>query len=172
MKSTQSLLTCNVNNLNEGLELLESLDEHTFTVKSSRLHDSSIGEHMRHIIEHYISFLNGFESRQINYDARERDLRISDTSAFACDVIKKLTTSLNALPSNDETVDVRASTSLSSDEETQWSQSTLKRELQFLQAHTIHHYALISMILRFHGVDSGSSFGIAPSTLKHRLAIS
>ena len=52
-------------------------------------------------------------------------------------------------------------------EEQQWSRSTLRRELQFLLSHTIHHFALIGLLLSFHGVEPGEEFGVAPSTLKH-----
>src|SRR5262245_51244700 len=48
-----------------------------------------------------------------------------------------------------------------------WSISSLKRELQFLLSHTTHHYALIALALRSRGFEPGSEFGVAPSTLRH-----
>ena len=49
-----------------------------------------------------------------------------------------------------------------------WTESTPERDLQYLQAHTIHHYALIAMILRLQGREPGKGFGVAPSTLTFR----
>jgi hypothetical protein len=51
------------------------------------------------------------------------------------------------------------------DGEADWSQSSLKRELQFLVSHTVHHYALIKELLRRTGFDAGTEFGVAPSTI-------
>ena len=47
------------------------------------------------------------------------------------------------------------------------SRSTLHRELQFLVGHSVHHFALIALILRQEGFDPGREFGVAPSTLAH-----
>ena len=49
-----------------------------------------------------------------------------------------------------------------------WSQSTVHRELQFILSHTIHHYALISVICQLWGYAVPEGFGVAPSTLKHQ----
>ncbi|MBP6670575.1 MAG: hypothetical protein KA180_14065, partial [Gemmatimonadales bacterium] len=52
--------------------------------------------------------------------------------------------------------------------EPDWSDSSVKRELQFLVSHTVHHYALIKELLRREGFDPGAEFGVAPSTLQAR----
>jgi len=48
-----------------------------------------------------------------------------------------------------------------------WCTSSVLRELDFLQSHTVHHYSLIAMLLRLHEIDPGEDFGVAPSTLKY-----
>ena len=45
--------------------------------------------------------------------------------------------------------------------------SSVERELQFLSAHTVHHYALISYVLTERGIKVPAGFGLAPSTLQH-----
>ena len=37
-----------------------------------------------------------------------------------------------------------------------------------LSSHTIHHFALIAMALRAHGVAVEAGFGMAPSTLSYQ----
>ncbi len=54
------------------------------------------------------------------------------------------------------------------DADPDWSRSTLKRELQFLVSHTVHHFALIRALLGGSGIDPGESFGLAPSTAAAR----
>jgi len=42
--------------------------------------------------------------------------------------------------------------------------------LQVLSSHTVHHFALIAMTLRLHGVEMEPGFGMAPSTLRYLAA--
>ena len=51
-----------------------------------------------------------------------------------------------------------------------WRPSSVGRELQFLVSHTVHHYALIRLLLEDHGIYAGEEFGVAPSTLAHQRA--
>jgi hypothetical protein len=34
----------------------------------------------------------------------------------------------------------------------------------------MHHFALMAVTLRMHGVETGADFGVAPSTLRYRAA--
>ena len=43
-----------------------------------------------------------------------------------------------------------------------WCASSVLRELDFLQSHTVHHYSLVAMLLRLHEIDPGEEFGVAP----------
>ena len=52
-----------------------------------------------------------------------------------------------------------------------WRPSSTGRELQFLCSHTVHHYALIKLLLDGSGLDLGVEFGMAPSTLAHQRAV-
>ncbi len=53
-------------------------------------------------------------------------------------------------------------------DESSWATSSVERELQFLRSHTVHHFALIAVILRLSGLEPGEEFGVAPSTLRYR----
>lgn len=46
-------------------------------------------------------------------------------------------------------------------------QSTLSRELVFASSHTVHHFALISVIARLQSVEVTSAFGVAPATASY-----
>jgi hypothetical protein len=43
--------------------------------------------------------------------------------------------------------------------------------LQVLSSHTIHHFALMAVTLRLHGVQIDPKFGMAPSTLRFQSAL-
>ena len=49
----------------------------------------------------------------------------------------------------------------------EWVWSSGLRELDFLQSHTIHHFALIAYKLEALGIEVEDNFGVAPSTLKY-----
>jgi len=133
----------------------------------NRLSSSAYGEvsgHMRHIIEFYECFLEGLPAGRIDYDARKRDQTL-ERSAIAADArIQSLSDRLISTPElrGDALVGVRLEESDAT--------SSVSRELQVLSSHTVHHFALIALTLRAHGVAVDPKFGIAPSTLRYREA--
>jgi len=55
----------------------------------------------------------------------------------------------------------------------EWTESSVRRELQFLLSHTIHHYALMVAIGQAHGFkEFERGFGVAPSTIKFQQQLS
>lgn len=168
MRNTQTLLTHNMVHLEQGIQMIQELDDAGYTMINPPLYGSSIGAHMRHAIEHYISFLDGLADQKVDYDARKRDVRIETDRAFAIGVLEDLIARLAQVSTQDQAVVVKLDSDKDADSDEPWSASTIKRELQYLQAHTIHHYALIAMIVRLQGGAPHDEFGVAPSTLKYR----
>jgi len=124
---------------------------------------------MRHNTDHYVQFLAGYGSGRIDYDARSRDVAVESDPVVADRLLADLQAGLRAIPTEalDETVDVR----MDGGGCAVWTRSSVRRELQFLISHTIHHYALMVAIAGAHGFSEiPAGFGVAPSTLKHRAA--
>jgi len=169
MKRTDTLAALNQVHLRQGIDLLASLTDAQYTATHATLFPSGVGEHMRHIIEHYQLFLEGFTSGLVDYDARKRDTRISESRLVAIDVMERIVDDLDAMGAPDAALEIKMAASHTPENDSPLSDSTIKRELQYLQAHTIHHYALIALILRIQGVEPTPDFGVAPSTLQHRL---
>ncbi len=121
-----------------------------------------ISGHMRHIIEFYECFLDGLPAGRIDYDARKRDQSIERSTVAADACIHLLSDCLKTAPElrGDALVWVRLEESCAT--------SSVGRELQVLSSHTVHHFAMIALTLRAHGVMIDRSFGVAPSTLRHR----
>lgn len=128
-----------------------------------------VGPHFRHCIDFYRCFLRGLPTGAIDYDWRGRDVTIEKNRVAVVSSIEEIIASLRRLTVVDglRAVQVRAEGTADEAERLNWSQSSVRRELQFLLSHTVHHYALIALALRLQGVEPGREFGIAPSTLTH-----
>ncbi len=169
MNSYSNLVQYNKNCLRQGISLIQRLTQPSFILVDPPVYESSIGEHVRHIVEHYLCFFEGIQKGRVDYDARQRDVRISSDREYAAAEYERVCSELDALDSNSASLDVKMAGTKDAEDESPWSESNVKRELQYLQAHTIHHYALISMIMRIQGLETDGDFGVAPSTLRHRM---
>ena len=151
--------------LEQGHALLGRLDDRLYTGTAGLPVQSGAGSHVRHCLDFYLSLLEGVWTGRVDYNRRERDALVARDRACAAARIEIVIEELRAL------ADLPGDTTLvvsPEDAETDtWCASTLARELQFLLSHTVHHYALLALILRLQGFEPGEEFGVAPSTLAH-----
>lgn len=165
---SESLVEDNTAMIEQGRRLIASMEPELFTAKSRTTLGASIGGHLRHNLDHYACFLRGVGSGRIDYDDRERAPDIETEPAAATSALESAAKGLGDLAADllDREVDVRMDTG--EGDSRPWTHSTVRRELQFLLSHTVHHYALIAMICRIHDHPIEADFGVAPSTIKHR----
>jgi hypothetical protein len=154
-----------VGELERGIAIISNLDAAAFAKRSNGA--SSIGAHIRHNLDFVNAMLNGIEEKRIDYNARPRDQRVESDREYAiselllaCESLKNLGPGTLA-----SLVMVRSEV-----DEDLWHTSSVSREIEFLNSHTIHHYALVARILDDRGREVSSNFGVAPSTLRYRLA--
>ena len=69
---------------------IDQLNFDEYTKKINLLSNSTIGEHTRHIIEVFEQLLSGYETENINYDNRKRDIRIQQNIDFATERIANI----------------------------------------------------------------------------------
>lgn len=173
MDRTAHLIETNIALLEQGLELLESLTDSTYSQRLPVLFSNRIGAQMRHILEFYECFFDGLTSRRIDYDARRRDASVEEMRSAATHRIKALLERFesDSLVKVDRSIQVRME-----DAPARWGNhalvaSSTTRELQALTSHTIHHYALIAMALRTLNIEVPQGFGVAPSTLRYQAQV-
>ena len=154
------LLRENVEVLRQGLVLLDRLDDHQFGTGVPALKLAGPGAHVRHVIDFYRRLLEGLGEGDIDYDRRERDPRIESERSVCRAALLDLQARLQSIERADRSVAVRC-------DQLPGASSTLARELQGLVSHTVHHYALIAVAVRAHGVEPDEAFGVAPSTLAY-----
>lgn len=158
----QSLVGQCVRIFRQGIDLIESLPDELFA-GGKESGKSSVGAHFRHNLDFVTNFLAGIESGKLDYHSRERNPRVETDRVYAASRIREAVARLENLTSENLSANllVRSETV-----ENLWCRSTALRELEFLQSHTVHHYALIEMKLAARGFFVPKCFGVAPSTLE------
>ncbi len=165
MERNRTLIAENVAVLLQGGELLDSLSSDVYAREGRFDARSGIGAHFRHCVEFYASFLDGVRSGRVDYGARPRDRRLERDRELARNRMWEIANALDALDGADaEAPLVVRAEGVAHDE---WSCSSVGRELQVLSSHTVHHFALVALLLRLEGVEPPEEFGVAPSTLEY-----
>jgi len=148
--------------LDELTDLLNQLSDPLYSKPCTALSSSSIGEHMRHIIEMFQCLENSYESEVLNYDSRERSKRIETETQFKNECILKIKKGLkpdNKILFLEQMIDGL----------TFGIQSNYYRELLYNLEDCVHHQALIKVaVLQFENVLLKENFGVARSTIEYR----
>ena len=130
---------------------------------------SSIGGHIRHIVDHFLALKQASTSGEINYNKRNRhaDLEQFPQSAIAtCESITAWLEETRSTQLLNQRVLVTRDIDISHTKGTT-CESTLERELVFVASHAIHHYALIRIIRNMQGKALPEFFGYASSTISY-----
>src|SRR5882724_5417942 len=126
-----ALIEENIAALHQAIGLLPLLDEAKYRQKLPACFNASVGGHIRHNVDHYLSFLVGFAKAQIDYETRERDARLENERDYAIAVLEQITAKLRLLATDDKPVQVRMENTAETSADA-WGSSTARRELQFL----------------------------------------
>lgn len=155
--------------LEQGEELLRELPAADYVEKIPQAFNASIGGHYRHCLDHFTSFGRGLASGEINYDQRDRDVRVENDPEFARHLTRRLRNEVAALTPEElnTPITTRGEVSYAAGE-SPVCQSSVGRELAYAIAHAIHHYALIAVMARLNGTSLPENFGMAPSTVAHQ----
>jgi uncharacterized damage-inducible protein DinB len=123
----------------------------------------SIGQHVRHILDHVASLCDAPSRMPLSYDHRERGTDVETDVGAALRTMRRLSSALAAMRSRDDELITMVST-LAAGAGPIAVRTTLGRELVFVISHTIHHQALIGLLLSAAGSGVPQGFGLAPST--------
>ena len=154
--------------LAQGEDMLRALSKDTYTRRVPLAFNACIGGHYRHCLDHFTSLLRGLDADTVDYDHRERDLRIESQPGFALALTEQMRAQLERLPLGALDTQVRARCEVSyAHGDSPVTGSTFGRELVYAIAHAIHHYALISVMAGLMDAKLPEHFGVAPSTVAH-----
>jgi len=105
----------------------------------------------------------GIDSRRIDYTARKRRAETEESRKSGYRSLEEGIEGLSRIRS----LDPRLPLEIRPEPNQGWSRSSLARELQFVSAHAVHHFALIRLSLAKRGIEFPAEFGVAASTRAH-----
>ncbi|MRI31949.1 DinB family protein [Endozoicomonas sp. OPT23] len=155
----------NLEVVDQLIEFVESLSEEDYRFNDSELFMSSIGQHLRHILDLYQVMIEPQQEDLVDYDVRRRGLALESEKEAGLVELRDLRSWLEALPveSLKQGVLVKTEVLLSETCSVQLP-STFARELVFTASHLTHHLALMVTIAKVIGHKVDDAVGLAPAT--------
>lgn len=155
----------NLEAISQGLELCNQLDQASYNHKAVPYVQSSIGEHLRHIIDLYLAVKDETKVGVVDYDHRRRGAQVETDLETGINELMQVKTWLEQLTDSElaKSVSILSEASIATQQVCEMP-STMRRELLFVASHTIHHFALIKVIAVHCNVETSEHLGYAPAT--------
>ncbi|MFN7791756.1 MAG: DinB family protein [Cyclobacteriaceae bacterium] len=154
--------------LNQISDLIHQVKDEDFCRPVKTLSNSTIGQHLRHILEFFICLEQGSERGRVNYDKRQHDKLIETDRFLALHTIQKIKEFVSAQQA-DQPLQLEVGYHQDT-EETVVIASNFYRELIYNIEHAVHHMAImkIGVLEVAPYVSMPPDFGVAVSTIRHK----
>lgn len=153
--------------LEQLASVVAALTPETYQARLLPSASGSIGEHVRHCLDHVAALVSADPSCSLSYDRRDRGTALETDPAQALDYLKILRIKVAVGRWSTRLDEPIAVTSTVAPGVAATGMSTLARELAFVLNHTIHHQAMIGLLATLQGCAVPEGFGFAPSTPRH-----
>ena len=146
--------------------LVQQIHENDFRRPSEILNGSTVGQHIRHTIEFFLCFENGYETGIINYDKRNHDKHLESHKHAAMEAIHR---SMEFVRTLDHDKPLILEVGYDVKEQFIQVETNTDRELVYNIEHAVHHMAIIKIGIRQIApyLQLAEDFGIAASTLRY-----
>ncbi len=119
---------------------------------------ASVGRHLRHTLEIFLLLVDDYDSGQVNYENRARNLALEEDRALA---VHRLNYLINNFQKPDKSIELLNNQLV--------IHTSYYRELLYQLEHIIHHNAIIRpAVEQFLGNAVHENFGYAPATIKYQ----
>ncbi|MDI9337005.1 MAG: DinB family protein [Alphaproteobacteria bacterium] len=150
--------------LNELNNTITQLDISQISQPLHYLHNATLGQHVRHILEMLQCLLNGYESGCIDYINRTRNLNLESNKTLVLETIQTIKISF-IKPNKDLKIKI---TEMHSNIE-EYIETNFERELLWQLDHIIHHLAMFKVGLIELNIPLENNFlGVAYSTMQYK----
>ena len=155
-------------NLQRGVKLINAIDDSQYGDNSIAPYYSSIGIHMRHILDVFDCIFDGLETKKVDLSARKRNELAEEKVAFGLQYFEEVIEKLESLKSADLDVKVEVRDDLGLGMIT--ANYTLASALIQAHSHAIHHFASIGYIISQLGINlPDADFGYNPTTPRDKI---
>ena len=152
-------------NLERGIHLLNSISEEEYSNTTIAPYYSSIGGHMRHILDVFDCVFDGLECSDINLIKRKRNSLVEEKNTEGIEYFKTIISKLEKIENTDLNQIVKVSDDLGLGVIT--ANYTLSAILIQAHSHAIHHFASVGYIISQLGIAlPDEDFGFNPTTPK------
>ncbi|CAL2075528.1 DinB family protein [Tenacibaculum sp. 190524A02b] len=152
-------------NLQRGIKLLENISNEEYSNKSVAPYFSSIGTHMRHVLDVFSCIFNGLECCTVDFSCRERNKLAEEETKEGIKYFHFILEKLYELKSEDFDKIVYVTDDLGLGMVT--AKYTLAGALIQAHSHAIHHFASVGFIIHQLGIElPDADFGYNPTTQK------
>lgn len=150
-------------------QILNLLNANQYKLPLELYSGSSIGQHVRHILELYNILIKAEENGFADYDSRERNKQLETDINFAKTYITQLKDSIRSLDLI-KNIKMSASSHPSPEIPNPIIETNIERELLYNIEHTTHHLAIIKIGIKacFSDICIDENIGVAPATIKHK----
>jgi uncharacterized damage-inducible protein DinB len=165
----RSRITAPVIGLLEQLrDLVELMPKGMYIAQPAARVSGSIGEHVRHCLDHVSAFTAALSGDELSYDHRLRGTTLEIEPRTAVDEIERLFVRLARVPPTSLDRQITLTALVAAGRPPLTTRTTIGRELAFVVQHTIHHFALVAVLVEWQGGRVPHGFGLAPSTAAAR----
>ncbi len=152
-------------NLHRGITLLNSISDKQYANNSVAPYYSSIGCHMRHVLDVFSCIFDGLETKSIFLNKRRRNQVVELQTNLGLQYFDKIVNQLKQIKEENlqDTIEVNDDLGLGLESATY----TLGAILMQAHSHAIHHFASIGYIIYQLGIElPDEDFGFNPTTPK------
>ena len=154
-----------VENLERGIQLLNSITDSEYSNATVPPYFSSIGCNIRHVLDAFTSIIKGFESGHVDFSDRKRNTICEAQTEEGIRFIKETIQQLNDFKNEDFTKIISVTDNLGNGDIT--INYTLENALAYAHSHAIHHFASIGFLVNQLGIElQDADFGYNPTTPK------
>ena len=152
-------------NLQRGIQLLKNITDEEYSNTSVAPYFSSIGCHIRHVLDVFSCVFIGLEDNNIDFSIRERNELAEKKTETGIAYFNKIIYQLRALKEEDYNQIIKVSDDMGLRIET--ANYSLAAVLMQTQSHTTHHFASIGyLIYQLEIALPDAGFGYNPTTPK------
>lgn len=156
-----------IKNLQRGVTLLNSISDEQYSNTSIAPYYSSIGGHIRHILDVFDCIFDGLNTKKVDLTARKRNQLAETQTEVGIQYFNQIMEKLASLKETDFNQMVQVSDDLGMGMVT--VNYTLASALIQAHSHAIHHFASIGYIISQLGIElPDADFGFNPTTPKNQ----